>query len=142
MPDLSRGCARVVMALLRSVICVALAACAPRAAPSAKPATSDTVEIQDPPAGPVPAFDLNGDWYLGSGPEPDVPLLTVNTPCLSHPAAWILQQTGAALEAFSFPESYDQGVAQREPRRLPPSVKGKISGEKVTLDDATSDRKS
>ena len=115
-----------------------IAGCAQRAAPSAKPAPTDALEPQAPPEGPPPAIDISGDWVTGSGAEPEARSFTLTTQCLHHPAAWILQQNGTSLQAFSFPESFDQGAASKDPPRLTPTAKGKISGLEVTLDDATS----
>lgn len=83
---------------------------------------------------PADGMDLSGNWMIGSGREPDSAVVRLNLPCLYHPAAWVLQQNGNSLEAYSFPESHDQGAASREPMRATVPMRGKISGRSIRLD--------
>ncbi len=104
----------------------AVAAAAPSVAP---PAADDTAASDQ-------RFDLSGEWATGSGSaEPEAQSFTLRPQCLHHPAAWILEQTGDSVDAIVIPESFDQGVAQKGPLRLPSSARGKVSGLNVTLDE-------
>jgi hypothetical protein len=121
--------------------CSLLTGCGGRRATqgTATPLVGDVVEATSAD-GPAPPFDLNGTWVHGSGgePGPEVRVITTQAQCLYHPAVWIIQQDGKSIEAFQFPESWDQGVALREPRSLPPRVSGRISGLNVRMDDQVS----
>lgn len=89
----------------------------------------------------VPApFDLSGSWSTGSGAaEPSAPIVRLDPVCAHHPAAWVLQQTGDTVEAWSFPESFDQGIARNDPplAKLAPA-RGRVSGLDVTIESDAS----
>ena len=86
-----------------------------------------------------PAVDLTGSWYVGTGAEPQVPSITLHPGCANNPAEWVIRQAGNAIEAWTFPESFNQGVARAGPgqARVNPA-RGTISGVDLTLDDAGS----
>jgi hypothetical protein len=56
--------------------------------------------------------------------------------CTVNPAVWIIKQTGNELEAWAFPESYNQGIATKGPGPAKAAaVPGWISGTDVSIDD-------
>jgi hypothetical protein len=119
------------------LVIVVVAACT-RAASSNAP-----VPVAMEPADVIdtlpPRADLSGAWATGNGPEPSVASVTLHPPCTHHPASWVLQQRGNVVEAWAFPESFDQGIAVRDPplARVRPA-KGTMSGVDLTLSDGSS----
>jgi hypothetical protein len=99
-----------------------------QSAASPKPAQAETLE--------PPETDLTGNWTTGTGPAPETAIVTLHPSCTVHPAVWIIKQTGNSIEAWAFPERYDQGIAVRGPgvARIVGSP-GVISGLEVTIDD-------
>lgn len=89
----------------------------------------------------VPApFDLSGSWFIGKGAaEPAVPIVTFHTECVYHPAAWVLRQTHDTVEAWSFPETFDQGIHRPDSplAKLAPD-RGRVSGLDLTIETETS----
>jgi hypothetical protein len=83
-----------------------------------------------------PATDLTGTWATGTGAEPTLEKVTLHPGCQYNPPVWIIQQTGNVLEAWDFPESFNQGIAVKGPglARIAASP-GRISGSEVTIDD-------
>lgn len=96
-------------------------------------------DCRDPLATPV-VFDLSGAWMLGAGrPEPADPVLTEYRNCANHPARWVLDQRGEAVEAWSFPETFDQGIVRRDPpARISPDAVGRVQGYDLVLEGAES----
>jgi hypothetical protein len=84
-----------------------------------------------------PGVDLSGSWAVGSGAEPTVPKFTVHPECNYSPAAWILQQTGDSLMAWTFPGRRSQGIARKDTPSLQ-GASGTVSGLDVTLVDGMS----
>lgn len=117
---------------------LSVAACARHPVP---PATSVSVpeRIAVPGALMPPAVDLTGSWYVGTGAEPQVPAITLHPGCANNPAEWVIRQAGNAIEAWTFPESFNQGIVRSGPgpARVTPA-RGTISGIDLTLDDAGS----
>jgi hypothetical protein len=85
----------------------------------------------------VPApFDLSGNWTTGRGAaEPAAPIVTLDTECAYHPAAWVIRQARDSVEAWPFPESMDQGIHRPDSplAKLAPD-RGWVSGLDVTLE--------
>lgn len=83
-----------------------------------------------------PAVDLSGQWYTGQGPEPEVPRVVLHPECSVNPAAWVLRQRGNDISAWTFAETFNQGVVSPGPG---PAVQrpapGTISGVDVIIDD-------
>lgn len=80
--------------------------------------------------------DLTGSWATGTGPGPAVARVTLHPSCTYNPPAWIIRQTGNLLEAWAFPESYNQGIVVRGPGRARiAAARGTISGLDVAIDD-------
>lgn len=100
-----------------------------RAVPTATP-ESTTVELM------APATDLSGGWATGSINEPPPGPVRLHPPCANNPAVWIIRQSGNALEAWAFPESFNQGIMRADPglRRIA-GVPGTISGVDVRIED-------
>jgi hypothetical protein len=57
----------------------------------------------------------------------------MNPTCAVNPAVWIIQQDGNKLTTWEFPQSYNQGIARKEPVRMMPAIPGVISGADVTI---------
>jgi hypothetical protein len=123
-----------------------LAACAAAACSVGCSRANSAVREQPPaPALPAPAVllppatDLTGNWATGTRWEPAIATITLQPGCAYNPPVWILKQTGNALEAWDFPESYNQGIAAKGPgpERIS-GLPGKISGLDVTIDDGQS----
>ncbi|MDB4898253.1 MAG: hypothetical protein JWN53_61 [Gemmatimonadetes bacterium] len=119
-----------------------LAACAVAACSASAGSRAPGEEV--PPASVIrrgdrssPAVDLSGSWATGSGPEPTVAKFTVHTECNYSPAAWILQQTGDSLMAWTFPARRSQGIARKDTPSLQ-GASGTVSGLDVTLVDGVS----
>jgi hypothetical protein len=111
------------------LLSVMAAACAPPAA--RQPVVPETAPEQTPPK--PPAVDLSGGWATGDANEPPNGPVRQQPSCAYNPAVWIIQQTGNALRAWAFPESYNQGIARREPlARISPDS-GTISGNDVRI---------
>ena len=86
-----------------------------------------------------PGIDLSGAWATGGGVvEPASPTVVLHVDCRVHPAAWVIQQDGNRIQTWIFPESFEQGVARKDPPVLPRPATGKISGVRVRIDDAES----
>lgn len=130
------------MMILRMVgfagLVLSVLACARHPVPPAG-SVSAPEGIAQPVALMPPAVDLTGSWYAGTGTEPQVPSITLHPGCASNPAEWVIRQTGNVIEAWTFPESFNQGIARAGPgpARVNPA-RGTISGVVVTLDDAGS----
>ena len=130
------------MMILRTIVVAGslpgVLSCASRPA-SAVTEVSLPESVSLPVAAMAPVVDLTGSWYVGTGPEPEVPSMTLHPGCANHPAEWVIRQTGSAIEAWTFPASFDQGIARAGPgpARMSPA-RGTISGIDVTLDDAGS----
>jgi hypothetical protein len=87
----------------------------------------------------VPApFDLSGSWLAGKGAaEPAAASVTVRPDCRYNPAAWVVQQTKDSVEAWSFPESMNQGTRSLDtPVNVPAT--GRVSGLDVTIQSGAS----
>jgi hypothetical protein len=82
--------------------------------------------------------DLTGRWATGSMSEPSVAKIVLQPPCRITPAAWILQQRGDTIQAWSFPESYAQGIARGPSGPATDPARGRISGLNVVIRDAES----
>jgi hypothetical protein len=99
--------------------------------------TESPVSTTPAPAAVLPpATDLTGTWATGSDGEPSSETITLRPACTYHPPVWIVEQKGNALVSWAFPESYDQGVARKEPG--PPKLtgsRGQISGVDVIIDE-------
>ena len=117
---------------------LSMSACARHPVP---PAASESVSegIALPVALIPPAVDLTGSWYVGTGTEPRVSSITLHPGCANNPAEWVIRQAGSAIEAWAFPESFNQGIVRPGPgpARVVPA-RGTISGVDITLDDAGS----
>ena len=63
----------------------------------------------------------------------------MHTGCAHHPAAWVIQQTDDTIEAWSFPETFDQGISHPDSHvaKLTPD-KGRVSGLDVRIETETS----
>ena len=85
----------------------------------------------------APATDLSGGWATGSANEPPPGPVVQHPSCAYNPAVWIIQQSGNALKAWAFPESFNQGIKRAEPgpERIAGSP-GTISGVDVLIRDA------
>ena len=88
----------------------------------------------------VPApFDLSGSWSTGRGAaEPAAAMVMLHTECPYHPAAWVIQQTRDSIQAWTFPESFDQGIASKQPPQLHVPARGRVAGLDVTVQNETS----
>lgn len=83
-----------------------------------------------------PVIDLSGQWYTGQGPEPDAPRMVLHPACSINPAAWVLQQRGNDISAWTFAESFNQGIVSPGPGpEVNRGTPGTISGADVILDD-------
>ncbi len=82
--------------------------------------------------------DLSGTWATGSEGEPAARKITLNPQCLYNPGAWVIQQTGDTLEAWTFPDTWDKGTASQDPVGPRAGAKGRISGLDVTIRDGAS----
>ena len=85
----------------------------------------------------APATDLSGGWATGTVNEPPAGPVRVAPECAYNPAVWVIQQSGNALTAWEFPESFNQGIKSADPgpRRIG-GVPGTISGADVRIADA------
>jgi hypothetical protein len=113
---------------------VSCASTGPRAAiPPLRDADTASVELL------APATDLSGGWATGSANEPPPGPVVQRPPCAHNPAVWIIEQSGNALKAWMFPESFNQGIkrAGPGPERVAGST-GTISGVNVRIDDGES----
>ena len=70
---------------------------------SAPPASADSVRVELL----APATDLSGGWATGSANEPPPGPVVLHPSCAYNPAVWIIQQSGNALKAWAFPESFN-----------------------------------
>jgi hypothetical protein len=111
---------------------VAISACRSGRAPDVR--LQDVVAADDAVwGGKLP--QLRGNWIGGSGTEPTGRVLTSEAQCLRHPAAWALEARGDSVLSYHFPESFDQGIARREPvARIAPAI-GRIRSDTVFLVD-------
>lgn len=103
---------------------------------SARPeATSVAPAVSDSVSAPLaaPATDLAGGWVTGSANEPPAGPVRQQPSCAYNPPVWIIQQKGNALETYHFPESFNQGIARKEPVQRTPAVPGTISGADVVI---------
>lgn len=110
---------------------VSINACAssPRLQPAAPVAPADTVAIELR----APATDLSGGWATGSANEPTAGPVRQQPSCAYNPPVWIIQQKGNGLETYDFPESFNQGIARKEPVQRTPAIRGTISGADVVI---------
>ena len=53
--------------------------------------------------------------------------------CAYNPPVWIIQQTGNQLQAYDFPESYNQGIARVDRAQKTAPIPGTISGADVLV---------
>jgi hypothetical protein len=121
------------LAVLAMGILVACASANSGIAP-ALPAPRDSGHVALSP----PAVDLSGSWATGSGSAPPAGPVVEHPSCAYNPATWIIQQTGNTLKAWSFPESFNQGVARAGPGpEKVAAAPGTISGTDVRIDDGT-----
>src|SRR5688500_378882 len=88
----------------------AAASCATPAPPASpvRPGSPDTATVELL----APVTDLSGGWAIGSGNEPPPGPVVLHPSCALNPAVWIIQQTGNTLKAYSFPESFNQGIVR------------------------------
>ena len=108
---------------------VMAAACSPP--PARQPVVPEPASEQTPLL--PPAVDLSGGWATGEGNEPPHGPVNPHPSCAYNPAVWLIQQKGNALRAWAFPESYNQGIARREPlARISPDS-GSISGSDLRI---------
>lgn len=119
---------------------VAVIGCAPPGprieAPPPAPAPAAADEIGTIP----PAVNLTGAWTTGSGNgEPPVRTVVTHIECTNNPASWVIEQRGDSIRAWTFPETFNQGVATEDPglARITPAT-GRISGAEVRIVDAES----
>jgi hypothetical protein len=119
---------------------VAVIGCAPPVppihAPPPAPARAAADEIGTIP----PAVNLTGAWTTGRGDgEPQVRTVVTHTECTNNPAEWVIEQRGDSIRAWTFPQTFNQGVATKGPglARITPAT-GRISGVEVRIDDAES----
>jgi hypothetical protein len=131
---------------------VVLALCvASVAAACSTPARSPRYEQAEPELAPHSAerlplgaerlpleVDLTGRWATGSMGEPSLAKIVLQPPCRITPAAWILQQRGDTIQAWSFPESYAQGISRGPSGPATEPSRGRISGLNVVISDAAS----
>jgi hypothetical protein len=103
------------------------------------PGVPTTEPVIEPRPIQAPAADLTGSWYVGTGKEPEVASIVLHPGCAHNPAAWVIRQEGNAIEAWTFPESFNQGIVTASPglARVMPA-RGTISGVEVTLEEAGS----
>lgn len=118
---------------------VTVIGCTPPVPPIQAPPASAGAAADDIGTLP-PAMDLSGAWTTGSGDggEPQVPTVVTHTDC-ANPATWVIEQRGDSLRAWTFPETFNQGVATKDPgaARITPAT-GRVSGVQVRIDDAVS----
>lgn len=80
--------------------------------------------------------NLTGSWATGTGLEPAVASFTLHPSCTYNPPAWIIQQAGNLVEAWAFPESYNQGIVVKGPGQARiAAARGTVSGLDVAIDD-------
>jgi len=116
-----------------------LAACAgiacTRGSPAVRPQPAVT-RVPAPLALLPPATDLTGTWATGTGAPPATARITLFPGCTYNPAVWIIEQKGNELQAWAFPESYNQGIAVKGPGPARTAASpGWISGNEVSIDD-------
>lgn len=118
---------------------VAVIGCAPPVPPIQAPPAPAPVAADEIGTFP-PAVDLTGAWTTGSGEgEPQVPTVVTHTECTNNPATWVIEQRGDSIRAWAFPETFNQGVATKDPgvARITPAT-GRISGVEIRIADAES----
>ena len=121
---------------MRRLFCIAsvitLASCGVSRPPAVTSAPSDTTTR------PLltPATDLTGSWATGDSNEPAAGPIVLRPSCAYNPAVWIIQQEGSSLKAWTFPESFNQGIVRNGPglARVTPAT-GTISGYDVSIAD-------
>ena len=104
-------------------------------AAASPPADADTARV----ALLAPVTDLTGGWATGSANEPPPGPVVQHPSCAYNPPVWVIQQSGNALTAWAFPESFDQGIKRAGPElaRVAGSP-GTISGADVRIVDSES----
>lgn len=102
---------------------------------SAPTSTPDTAQVQLL----APATDLSGGWATGSVNEPPPGPVVLHRSCAHNPAVWLIQQSGNTLQAWMFPESFNQGIKRAEPgpERVV-GAQGTMSGVDVLIVEASS----
>jgi hypothetical protein len=88
--------------------------------------------LTDPVSTRRERVDLSGSWATGSSGEPAEPRITVPAPCHYTPPAWVLEQNGDSVRAYSFPEHRERGIAETD-RSLPTPAVGRFSGGRLTM---------
>jgi hypothetical protein len=102
------------------------------------PKAADATEATKPAERLPHEVDLTSRWATGSTNEPAVAKIVLQPPCRITPAAWILQQRGDTIEAWSFPESFAQGISRGPVGPATEPARGRVSGLNVILRDAQS----
>jgi hypothetical protein len=135
----SAATARTIMLFLAcaAVACAAVACAGGRHPKATSPARVDSVlsirvDTESIPGARPAHLDLGGSWATGSANEPTTRQITVNTPCNHTPAAWITEQAGDTVRAWTFPPSEGRGVASG-PAVLPVPAVGRLSGLNLTM---------
>ena len=82
--------------------------------------------------------DHTGRWSTGTTDEPTAAKIVLQPPCRITPGAWILQQSGDTIQAWSIPESYAQGISRGPAGPATEPSRGRISGLNVIISDAQS----
>ena len=100
------------------------------------PSQASRVEIQTVAPERI-SLNLDGEWAIGTGPEPELKRIVRELQCNYTPGSWVIRQTALALEAYTRPESRAQGIATRV-MASPVTTTGRISGLDVRLDDSAS----
>lgn len=109
---------------------VLTAGCAsPRLAETLPPVARDSVAIELL----APVTDLSGAWATGTTNEPPPGPVNDHPSCAHNPAVWIIEQKGNALRTWAFPESFNQGIARRDPVQRMHAIPGTISGAAVAI---------
>jgi hypothetical protein len=102
---------------------------------SLPPGNADTAKVQLL----TPVTDLSGSWATGTTNEPPRGPVVLHPSCANNPAVWLIQQSGNTLKAWTFPESFNQGIVRAGPgpERVAGSP-GTISGADVIIVDGDS----